>query len=117
MIIQSPSFVLSCLISTILAVQAARPKIIRSDKKIVNPQKASLLFFGVIARYTQPAYLDIMEKLLDSRKEIYEHMTIDLYNQGLILARKYNLLGYAYHVFMYGFIFSVVSFLIFLAMG
>lgn len=107
----------SSLISTILAIQAARPKIIKANARKTNQPKASLLFFGVISKYTQLQYLDEMDKLLNSKKEVYEHMTIDLYNQGLILARKYNLLGYAYHVFMYGFVFSVVMFLFFLATG
>jgi hypothetical protein len=108
--------VLSCLTSTILAIQAARPKIIQSNKKVINPEKSSLLFFGVIARYTQSDYLNQIGQLLDSKKDIYEHMTIDLYNQGLILKRKYNLLGYAYQVFMFGFAFSVVIFLAFIAL-
>jgi hypothetical protein len=108
--------VLSCLTSTILAIQAARPKIIQSKKKVVNPEKSSLLFFGVIASYSQKNYLDQIDQLLNSRKDIYEHMTIDLYNQGLILKRKYNLLGYAYQVFMFGFAFSVLIFLVFIAL-
>ncbi len=80
-------------------------------------QKSSLLFFGVIAQNTQQEYLQKMNTLLDSGNEIYEHMTIDLYNQGIILKRKYNLLVYAYQVFMFGFILSVTVFLIFLAFG
>jgi hypothetical protein len=80
-------------------------------------QKSSLLFFGVIANYTQQGYLDDMKTLLNSGNELYEHMTIDLYNQGLILKRKYNLLVYAYQIFMFGFIFSVLVFLGFLAWG
>ena len=80
-------------------------------------QKSSLLFFGVIATYTQQGYIDEMNKLLDAGNELYEHMTIDLYNQGLILKRKYNLLVYAYQIFMIGFIFSVFVFLGFLVLG
>ena len=80
-------------------------------------QKSSLLFFGIIAQHSQQSYLDEMKKLLNSGNELYEHMTIDLYNQGLILKRKYNLLVYAYQVFMFGFIFSVLVFLGFLALG
>lgn len=106
--------ILSCLSSTILAIQAARPKIIQLNKKTQNGLRSSLLFFGVIAHHTQAEYLDRMEKLLNSRKDIYEHMTIDLHNQGIILKRKYNLLSYAYKVFMFGFAFSVIMFLIFL---
>ncbi len=109
--------VLSCLISVIFAIQAARPKLIKAKNVGGTMQKSSLLFFGVIANYTQQAYLDEIKKLLESGNDLYEHMTIDLYNQGLILKRKYNLLVYAYQVFMFGFIFSVLVFLGFLAWG
>ena len=107
---------LSCLVSVIFAIQAARPKLIKPKVVEGEMQRTSLLFFGVIAGYSQKAYLDEMEKLLNSGDELYEHMTIDLYNQGLVLKRKYNLLVYAYQVFMFGLIISVLIFLIFLAM-
>ena len=76
--------VLSCL-GVIFAIQAARPKLIRP--KVVNGsmQRTSLLFFGVIAGYSQQAYSG-NERLLNSGNELYEHMTIDLYNQGLVLS-------------------------------
>ena len=38
-------------------------------------------------------------------------MIIDLYNHGLILKRKYNLLAYAYQIFMLGFVLGVLVFL------
>lgn len=109
--------VLSCLVSVIFAIQAARPKLIKAKNDGGSMQKSSLLFFGVIAGYTQQGYIDEMNKLLDAGNELYEHMTIDLYNQGLILKRKYNLLVYAYQIFMVGFIFSVLVFLGFLVLG
>lgn len=109
--------ILSCLVSVIFAIQAARPKLIKAKAEGGEMQKSSLLFFGVISGYTQQAYLDEMNKLLNSGNDLYEHMTIDLYNQGLILKRKYNLLVYAYQVFMFGFIFSVLVFLLFLGLG
>lgn len=108
---------LSCLTSVIFAIQAARPKLINAKKIGGEKQRSSLLFFGVISSYSQQAYLEEMKKLLQSGNDLYEHMTIDLYNQGLILKRKYNLLAYAYQVFMFGFIFSVVVFLGFLVWG
>jgi hypothetical protein len=109
--------ILSCLVSVVFAITAARPKLIRPVKEDGEMQRSSLLFFGVIASYTQQAYVNDMKKLLDSGNELYEHMTIDLYNQGKILKRKYNLLVYAYQIFMFGFIFSVLVFLAFLAFG
>ena len=111
------AIVLSCLVSVIFAIQAARPKLIKAENKGGSMQKSSLLFFGVISSYTQQGYIDEMNRLLDAGNELYEHMTIDLYNQGLILKRKYNLLVYAYQIFMIGFIFSVLVFLGFLVLG
>lgn len=107
--------ILSCLVSVIFAIQAARPKLIQAKAEGGEMQKSSLLFFGVISRHSQQDYLTKMKDLLDSDTDLYEHMTIDLHNQGKILKRKYNLLAYAYQVFMFGFIFSVLVFLGFLA--
>lgn len=109
--------ILSCLVSMVLAIQAARPKLLNAGTVGGKMEKSSLLFFGVIASYSQQAYIDEINKLLDSENDLYENMTIDLYNQGLILKRKYNLLAYAYQVFMFGFIFSVLVFLGFLTLG
>jgi hypothetical protein len=57
-------------------------------------------------------YLDEMDDLLKSREMIYKNMTIDIYNQGKVLKRKYHLLSIAYLIFMYGFVFSVLTFLL-----
>lgn len=106
--------VLSCLISAMFAIQAARPKVISASRIPDKAEKSSLLFFGVIARFSQKEYLEKMNILLQSRTDIHENMTIDIYNQGLILTRKYRLLSYAYQVFMFGFSFSVLIFLLFI---
>ncbi len=108
---------LSCLVSAIFAIQAAKPKLIRSSALDENKGKSSLLFFGVISAFTQDQYLQRMNTLLSSDQDIYDTMTIDLYNQGLILTRKYSLLAKAYRIFMFGFILSVWVFLTFLVMG
>ena len=107
---------LSCLTSAIFAIQAARPKMISSKGIEEKKDKSSLLFFGVISQYTQAQYLESMNTLLNSDKEIYDTMTIDLHNQGLILTRKYALLRQAYRIFMFGFVLSVWVFLAFLVM-
>lgn len=107
---------LSCLTSAIFAIQAAKPKLIRPMALDIKKDKSSLLFFGIISTYTQEQYLEHMHTLLSSDQEIYDTMTIDLYNQGLILTRKYALLNRAYRIFMFGFILSVWVFLTFLVM-
>lgn len=107
--------VLSSLTSVIFAVQAARPMVRHARQS--GHEKSSLLFFGVISGFSQESYLGAMHKMLETKGEVYEHMTIDLHNQGLILTRKYKLLGYAYQSFMAGFVLSVVVFLVFLVLG
>jgi hypothetical protein len=106
--------ILCALVSAIFAILAAMPKLIKPQDKLLQTEKQSLIFFGEIVSYTQKEYTDKIEALLNSRKEIYEHMAIDIYNQGLVLKKKYNLLSYAYKVLMYGIGFGVMGFLILL---
>lgn len=103
--------VVFCLVSMIFAIQAARPKLLMNHKTDNPSNKSSLLFFGVIAEHSQPEYLEKIKGLLTSDKDMYEQMTIDLHNQGLILKRKYNQLVYAYQVLKYGFLINVILFL------
>lgn len=104
---------LSCLTSAIFAIQAAKPKLINPGS-MDDKGKSSLIFFGVIAQYSQDEYLQRMKSLLASETDVYETMSIDLYNQGVILARKYKLINTAYRIFMFGFILSVWAFLAFI---
>ena len=112
MIIPVALIILSCLLSLIFAIQAARPKLLKIRETKDASQKSSLLFFGVIAGYSQQDYLERMKNLLSSDHDMYEHMTIDLHNQAIILKRKYDLLLYSYQILMYGFIISVLVFFV-----
>ena len=109
--------IISSLVSLVFAIQAARPKLIKSYKTESSSQKSSLLFFGVIAGYSQQEYLAKMKDLIAAGDEMYEHMTIDIYYQGLVLKRKYNLLVFAYQTLMWGFVASVVIFFCVLFFG
>ena len=106
--------ILTCLSSVVYAIQAARPHLIKDKQKtgFVKSGKSSILFFGNISKMTMDEYLEDMDELLNSRESIYKNMTIDIYNQGKVLQRKYHLLSIAYLIFMYGFVFSVLTFLV-----
>lgn len=114
MMIPIIGIILSCLLSLVFAIQAARPKLIGTKIKSSSAQKSSLLFFGVIASHSQADYIGKMKELITSDEDMYEHMTIDLHNQGMILKRKYDLLLISYQILMYGFISSVVLFILLL---
>jgi hypothetical protein len=107
--------VLTSLGSVIFAVQATRPKFVNLIDKPGAGGRSSLFFFGIIASYSQEEYLKEVDKVFDSRETVYRHMTIDVHNQGVILRRKYNLLSFAYQIFLYGFVTSVLVFLLLLA--
>jgi hypothetical protein len=103
--------VLSSLVSLVFAIQAARPKLIKNKRPAVTGNKTSLLFFGAMSSYSQAEFIEEMHDLLNKGDELYDHLTIDIYNQGLILKRKFNLLVYAYLILMIGFVASVLLFL------
>ncbi|TVP43070.1 MAG: metal-dependent phosphohydrolase [Mongoliibacter sp.] len=103
-----------CLISTALAVQAAKPKIISKDRKPYQPEKGSLIFFGESARLSLNNYLDEISKVLTSKNEMNEQMSIALYQQGVVLDSKYRLLGYAYSLFILGIAMGTMAFVLFM---
>ena len=85
----------TCLTSTILAVQAARPKVLGKNKSNVGDGKSSMMFFGVSSHYSLNEYLEELDRVLVTKKEVQEQMAISLYYQGKVLNQKYTLLGHA----------------------
>lgn len=104
----------TCLTSTILAVQAARPKVMGKSSKTTEEVKSSLMFFGVSSNFTLTEYLSRVDQLLSSRQQVQEQMAISLYYQGRVLDRKYRLLAHAYTVFIIGLAVGVFTFFIYL---
>jgi len=104
----------TCLTSTILAVQAAKPKIMGKTAPSAVKSKSSMLFFGETSTYTLDEYLVEIDRILPSKAEIHEHMGISLYYQGIVLNKKYNLLRHAYNVFILGLIIGIVTFMVFM---
>lgn len=109
MIIPLIILMLSCLISTIYAVLAIRPKIgSHNDQK----SPSSLMYFGVISSMNFDDYCANMMDLLQTKDSIYNHLTRDVFHQGRILKRKYRLVQYAFTIFITGLTISVILFLI-----
>ena len=96
------------LISAICAIMAAKPQIIKSSPGAAN----SLLFFQSIYEKSQEEYLRDMHQLLGNKQSTYDQLIIDMYHNGVVLHRKYKLLGTAYLLFMIGLVISVLSFII-----
>ena len=103
-------FILTCLSSTILAVQAAKPKIV-GKPTTQSTEKHSLIFFGSVSYLSKEEYLSQLRETMNSRAEIMDQMSTSLYYQSMVLNRKYKLLRHAYQAFIVGLILAVVAFL------
>jgi len=114
MLVPDILIILTCLLSVVYAVQAARPMILKPKKEeiIDSDLNKSLLFFGNIEEKSLREYITEMDELIESNQAIYHTMEVEIYNQGKVLSRKYRLLNTAYRIFMYGFVLSVLSFMV-----
>ena len=115
MVIPFTILMITCLISAIFAILSAKPNIIKPT--VGRSPKISILFFGNFFNKSLDEYLVDMNRLLKSKTDIYEHLSIDLYNQGIVLHRKYFYLNIAYTLFMFGISFSVISYLVVWMLG
>jgi len=96
-----------CCLSAICAVLALKPKIIRTKHEGRNA-----LFFHNYYRKSLAEYKAEMHEMMSSRDRIYDHMLTDMYYNGLVLERKYALLGFSYTIFLLAIICSVTSYVI-----
>lgn len=96
----------------IFAILSTIPKIPDGHFKPedVAQKKVNLLFFGNFYRMSYPDYEQGMGKVMLDSDLLYGMLTKDVYSQGVVLGRKYRLLRYAYGVFMFGLISSVIAF-------
>jgi len=92
--------------SAIFAVLAVVPAVrYRKDAPL------NLLFFGSFTQLGEEEYLDRLTERLRKEDTIYRTMGRDIYQNGLVLARKkYRYLGYAYRIFLAGLTASFVAF-------
>jgi len=97
-----------CLVSAIFSMLAAKPHIIKS----ADETGSSKLFFQNFYKETLDEYKSDMYRVLKSRQLTYDQMIIDMYNNGLVLHAKYNLLSKSYNVFMFGQVATVVAYVI-----
>ena len=113
-IIPTVLMVLTCLIAMVYAILATRPKVTKghTNQEDIDNRKGNLLYFGNFYEMTEEEYLKGMRTLRNDGEYLYDSLSRDIYFLGKVLAKKYQLLRKSYSVFMFGFILSVISFLI-----
>jgi hypothetical protein len=96
----------AAFLSAIFAVLAVLPATRHRKEAPLN-----LLFFGSFTQLDEEEYVDRLTERLKSDDTIYRTMARDIYQNGLVLARKkYRLLGYSYRIFLVGLVASFVAF-------
>jgi predicted metal-dependent HD superfamily phosphohydrolase len=106
--------VIVCLTTIVLAVLSTRPKISHgtfTPQQIIS-KEANLLFFGNFHNMPLAEYKSAMKEMMIDKEYLYESLIMDIYYVGKVLARKYRFTTWAYNVFMFGLIISMIAFCI-----
>ena len=107
-------FISTSLVTIIFAILVTRPNVTQGTftKDDIAQKKTNLLFFGNFHKMSLDDYKEGMYAMMQDADFLYGSMTKDIYNLGVVLGRKYRLLRITYSVFMYGFIISILAFVI-----
>ena len=102
------------LVTIIFSILATRPNIPKGifTQTDFKQNKVNLLFFGNFFKMGFDDYYKSMLQVMGDRQSLYLNLLRNLYEQGVVLGRKYKMLKVAYNIFMYGLILSVIAFLI-----
>jgi len=104
--------VIVCVSSIVFSILATRPTISSGTftKEDIAQKKTNLLFFGNFHKMNLPDYDWGMTEMLGDKNYLYSSMIKDNYFLGVVLAKKYRYLRYAYNIFMFGLILSMIAF-------
>jgi hypothetical protein len=107
-------FLLTSLITVVFAIMVTMPNITHGTftKEDIRNKKANLMFFGNYHSMSQEDYEWGITSMMQDPEFLYGGMIRDNYNLGVLLEKKYRKLRIAYGVFMFGFVISVIAFLL-----
>lgn len=114
LVIPSIMLIATSLITIIFSILATRPRIPKGTftEQELKAKEINLLFFGNYYRMSIEHYAAGIFEMMDDRKHLYWGLVRDVHSQGAVLGRKYRLLESAYHTFLFGFVISVIAFVI-----
>lgn len=113
-IIPTIMLLLTSLVTLVFAILATRPNVTsgRVTQDDIEQKKSNLLYFGNFFNMDLNEYLAGVNVMMKDRDFLYDTMIRDIYSLGKVLNRKYMLLRKSYNIFMFGFILTVVSYLV-----
>ncbi len=106
-------FILFSLSTIVLAILSTRPNISsgKFTREDIKQKKVNLIFFGNFYNMALEEYEWAVAEMINDDPYLYSTLTKDQYSLGKVLAKKYQLLRWAYNVFMVGLVISVAAFL------
>ncbi len=111
-----PVVMLLCvnLVTIIFSILATRPNVAirKFSESDFQENKVNLLFFGNFFSMDFDNYSNFMLHIMSDKQSLYISMLRNLYEQGIVLSKKYRMLKISYNVFMVGFVLSVIAFVI-----
>lgn len=107
------------LTAIIFSILATRPKVTtgRFTKEDIEKKRANLLFFGNFHKMDLEDFEWGMKEMMQDREYLYGSMIRDLHSLGQVLAKKYHYLNISFNVLLYGFIISVIAFVVAVLLG
>ncbi|SFD34958.1 Pycsar system effector family protein [Spirosoma endophyticum] len=114
LMVPTAMFLTTALLTIVFAILATRPNVTQGTftHEDIEQKKGNLLFFGNFHSMSMDEYQWGISELMRDSSYLYATMTRDIYYLGRVLAKKYKLLRIAYSVFMFGFVTSIMGFLI-----
>jgi hypothetical protein len=113
-IIPSILFMITSLVTFVLAILVTMPLITHGTfkKEDVRDKTANLIFFGNYHNMDIQEYQWAMTTMIEDQDFVYGNMIRDNFHLGLVLDKKFKRLRIAFWIFMFGFIISVMAFLL-----
>lgn len=110
--------VIVCLTTTVFAILSTRPIVNKGTftREEIHSKRTNLLFFGNFYGMRIEDYEWGMKEMMQDPEYLYGSLIKDIYYLGRVLGRKYKFLRLAYNIFMYGFVLSIISFMVALAL-
>lgn len=114
LIVPTIMLIVVCLSTTVFAILATRPNLSsgRFTRDDVKGKRTNLLFFGNFHGMSIDDYEWSMKEMMKDGDYLYGSLIKDIYYLGKVLGKKYKFLRIAYNIFMFGFVMSIISFII-----
>lgn len=113
LIVPTVMLLITLMGTIIFAVLSTRPKVtsFTISREDITQRKGNLLFFGNFINMPIEDYEWGIKELMEDRDYLYNNLIRDIYYLGIVLGKKYRYLRYAYNIFMYGLILSVIAYI------